>query len=441
MHITIIGAGLGGLSTALSLSLAGHRVTILESSPTLAALGAGVQLTPNATRLFWKWGLESAILSHAVLPASFNIRRDSDDTLLRKVALDGFKERYGGPYLVIHRADITRILFERAEEIGVRVRFGCTVTEYEFDAGAVRLDSSEVVRADLVVASDGIKSLARDQLLAHLGKAEEEEENKWAQKTGWAAYRLTAPVAKLRENPLTQSLAADSNCNCWIGESRSVMTYLMRGAQILNIVLSHPDDVDTSRWTPAQYRHAIALLFGDVSPSLQALLALANPEVQNWPVYQIRRLPAWTAGAGRFVLMGDAAHAMAFYLSMGVSMAIEDADTLTGCLALMEREGKSLLHAMAAFDRVRRGRAEAVKDASLHAGRMLHLGEGELREVRDEAMGRDGVEKRDDVSSIKPAEDAKEEFWKSKVAYGIADQEIRDWCYGYDVQGEVAKAW
>ncbi|KAH6721740.1 putative monooxygenase [Leptodontidium sp. 2 PMI_412] len=425
MEIIIVGAGIGGLSTALSLALAGHAVTVLEASPTLAEIGAGVQLTPNATRSFWKWGLGPDILSHAVLPSSFNIRRDTDDSLLASVSFREFQDRYGAPYLVIHRADIHRILHEHGVKAGVKVRLGCKVVGYDFEGGGVTLESGEVLKADLVIAVDGIKSFARG---AFLGNADE----KWEEKTGWAAYRLMAPVEALKANPLTAHLGQDYNCNCWTGDDRSVMTYLVKNAQMLNIVLSHPDDVDTTGWTSEEYKTEISKTFKDVSPTLQALLVATKPEVQNWPVYQVKSLAKWVSDSGKFVLVGDAAHAMAFYLSMGVSLAVEDAETLTECVALMESRGGGLAHAMGVFERVRKRRSEAVRDASLHAGNMLHVKEGEGKDARDRALACEGVVEGGSKG---------ERFYVEKLSYGIADQEIRDWSYGYDVRKEVGDEW
>ncbi|PVH69267.1 FAD/NAD(P)-binding domain-containing protein [Cadophora sp. DSE1049] len=431
MEILIIGAGIGGLSTALSLALSNpqNTITILESSPTLAALGAGVQLTPNSTRSFWKWGLGPSILAHSIIPSSFNIRRDTDDSLLSSVPFGDFGERYGAPYVVVHRADIHRILHEACVKAGVRVRLGCRVVGYEVEGGGVTLEGGEEVRADLVVACDGIKSLARS---AFLGIGDGDGEGKWEEKTGWAAYRCMAPVDKLKANSLTEHLGRDYNCNCWTGDGRVVMTYLVKEAQMLNVVLSHRDDVDTTGWTSEQFKTEIGKTFKDISPSLQALLSVTNPEVQNWPIYQVKTLPKWTSESGKFVLMGDAAHAMAFYLSMGVSMAVEDAETLTECISLMQTRGGGLSHAMSVFEKVRKKRAEAVRDASLHAGNMLQLSKGDKRDARDRALAVDGL-----IEEI----GERENFYLDKVSYGIGDRNIRDWCYGYDIRKEIEAAW
>ncbi|KAL2072975.1 hypothetical protein VTL71DRAFT_10299 [Oculimacula yallundae] len=438
MEIIIVGAGIGGLSASLALahspSSQPHKITIIESASVLAEIGAGIQLTPNATRCFFKWGLGPSLLAHSVLPATFNVRRDTSDELLSGVPLSTFEEQYSGPYLVVHRADLHRIMHEHAVEKGVKIRLGSRVTTYDFDGGEITLASGEVIKADLIVACDGIKSFARGKFL---GTGAEEVPNQWIEPTGWAAYRLIAPVSKLAENPLTVELSTSHGANCWSGAMRSTMTYLVKDATALNIVLSHPDNVDTSSWTSEQYKAEIRKTFADVSPTVQALLEATNPEVQNWPVYQVKTLPKWVSETGKFVMMGDAAHGMAFYLSMGVSLAVEDGESLAVCIEKMESEGAGsesagLKHAMHIFEYVRKRRAEAVRDASLHAGKMLHLVPGEARDIRDRAMSGDGRSGEDDK---------RERFFVEKTAYGLADGQIRDWCYGYDVRKEVEKEW
>ena len=339
----------------------------------------------------------------------------------------GFEDRYGAPYVVVHRADIHRILHEACVKAGVRIRLGCKVVGYDFEGGGVTLDGGEEMKADLVVACDGIKSFARKEFLGN-----GEGAKGWEEKTRWAAYRCMAPVEKLKKNPLTEHLGRDYNCNCWTGDGRVVMTYLVKEAKMLNVVLSHRDDVDTTGWTSEQFKAEIGNTFKSVSPSLKALLSVTNPEVQNWPIYQIKTLPNWTSRSGKFILMGDAAHAMAFYLSMGVSMAVEDAETLTECISLMRTKGGGLGHAMSVFEKVRRQRAEAVRDASLHAGNMLHLPEGNQSADRDRALAVDGL-----------TSDGRESkrFFLEKVSYGIGDRNIRDWCYGYDIHTEIEAAW
>jgi salicylate hydroxylase len=100
MKITIIGAGIGGLSASLALARNGHSVTIYESAPKLAEVGAGIQMSPNTVKLFLEWGVGPDLLEKAALPQSLYIHNWKDGRVLggTKITPDFEKTLRGAVY-------------------------------------------------------------------------------------------------------------------------------------------------------------------------------------------------------------------------------------------------------------------------------------------------------------------------------------------------------
>ncbi len=164
---------------------------------------------------------------------------------------------------------------------------------------------------------------------------------------------------------------------------------------------------------------------------VQKLLQLALPKIQNYPVYQVPPIPSWVHPAGRFTLVGDSAHAMAFYLSMGVSLGVEDAVSLATVLDLACPatgaedicDFDKLGVALRAFEQARMKRVAVIQNASLHAGNMAHVEAGEKREKLYAALRADGAP---DAGVEDPV------LMTEGITYGLGDQRVRDWCYGHD---------
>lgn len=181
--------------------------------------------------------------------------------------------------------------------------------------------------------------------------------------------------------------------------------------------------------------------------SVQRILDLSTPKIANYPVYSVPSLPSWAHESGRFVLLGDAAHAMAFYMSMGVSIAVEDAAALAAALDLAcppgssfalsnETDARRLKHALHVFETVRKPRAEAVQEASLHGGDSLHTSNEEERRVLYEAIGHSHTDEiwplQNDASKTGNSVRRCKSTGQRLRPGGITDKATRDWCYNHD---------
>ncbi|KAM0744074.1 hypothetical protein ACQRIT_001388 [Beauveria bassiana] len=439
MEIIIVGAGIAGLSLALALarSPGHHRVLVLEAKPALAELGAGLQLTPPATRHLFAWGMRDDLLAASIAPAEMLVRDGRSGAALAAIPTGGMEERYGAPYLVVHRAVLHGLLRRHAIAAGAELRLGSKVVRYDWAAGAVELHDGSRVAADLVIGADGINSFARRQLLG--------DTNGSARPTGLAAVRAMAEVAQIHADPQLASVAdlETFSSHLWIAPGRSVMAYLIKEAKLFNVVLSHPDDIDMSQFTPDEYKAFAQDLVKDFEPRggpdrVRRLVDIALPTMQNFPIHAVPPLPRWTSPSGRFLLVGDAAHAMSFYLSMGVSLAVEDAASLAAVLDLAcpptppppsppppatTTDHDKLQKALRVFEHARKERVHIVQDASLHGGHVLHEEDPAAREMVYAALRADGLQDEGMPEATLATE---------SPTYGLADQRVRDWCFAYD---------
>lgn len=439
LDIIIVGAGLGGLAAAIALTLSGHKVRVFEQAPAFGEVGAGIQVPPNSTRLFLSWGVGKHIEQYTTEPHTINLRRWKDGTLIGTTKLKpDFRHKYHAPYFVLHRADYHAALLARAQELGVNIQGNSEVESYNASSpedsddhlGAVSLTlkNGTTHSADLIIGSDGVKSLARTAILQSHGRAPV-----LPTPTAQSAYRCTIPLRVLASNPSTAWVTETPNQNLWIGPERHCMTYAIGGAQnpnrLFNLVLCHPESRPPDQWPTNidKLKEEVRAVFGGWDPTCSEILdqVLQNSEAKlvKWPVSTIAPLPTWTHKSGRIVILGDAAHAMVPFMSQGAAIAVEDAAAVATALSLIKVRGE-IPKALRVLEEVRKARAEGMQQASWLNGEIWHLYDGPLQEARDEGMGAEdeGIQRR----------------WNSNQ---WSDTTCQTWTYGYDAVSEIEKRW
>ncbi len=299
LNITIIGAGLGGLAAAISVALAGHKVRVLESAKQLAEIGAGLQITPNGANLLRRWGLGDQIDKISAIPKTITVHRYADGEVLAfEDEFDAnLRRKYGEPFLDIHRADLQRLLYGRARELGVEVSLGQKVrsVSHHGDHPEVLLESGESLPCDLVVGADGLWSRCRESLL---GCSDE------PLPTGDLAYRIVLNADDL-DDPELRKWVTNPAVHFWIGPHSHVVGYSVRGGSMYNIVLLCPDNLPKGIAREAGSVDEMRALFENWDPILTRFLDCVK-SVDKWKLMHRPDMERWTNKKSNFVLTGDA---------------------------------------------------------------------------------------------------------------------------------------
>ena len=369
----IAGAGIAGLTAAIALSKAGFRVAIYESAGTLDELGAGLQLTPNATRVLVRLGVLDLVLPFASRPQAVVVLRGSDNTQLVRMPLDGAERRWGAAYLVIHRADLQRALLDAVlNQSGVELTLGAAVVDFTNDGDRLSVGVTHGLaptrdEADLLIGADGLRSHVRDQL--GFGARDQ------AEFAGRVAYRAIVD-ADDAHHPRTQNIILR------LGKEAHLVQYPLRGGSIINLVATIASALPMGgadcEQDEAANRSRLERAFAGWSKEAGSLMS-APVEWRAWPLYH--RPPLSSFSLGRVALVGDAAHPMVPFLAQGAAQAIEDAGAVGRILA----QAQDIPVALSMYSRDRVARAGRVQREALKLGRIYHMS-GPFALARDATM-------------------------------------------------------
>ncbi|GAN07197.1 salicylate hydroxylase [Mucor ambiguus] len=377
LSVIVVGGGLGGLATAIALKRAGHKVTVLEGAKQLSEVGAGIQVPPNTSRILDAWGLLDRFKTKVVWPGNINMRRYSTGEIIGSTPLKPkMIERYGYPYLLIHRADYLQLLYDHSVELGIEVVLGARVDSVDDDAVAVRLSNGSVYTGNMIIGADGIRSNVRAAVIP--------DETILPKKSTNCAYRATVPVDIMRSDPEIAHLMDDLNSNCWIGYRRHIMAYPMRGGELYNLVMSHPGEAAVGKWNEPGNLDEMKYHYRNFDPVIRKVLTHVTGCLK-WTLADLPVLSHWVSPSGRVVLIGDAAHAMLPYLAQGAAQAIEDGATL-GVLFSQIESVDEIPDLLKLYEKIRRPRAEKIQKGALDNGDIWHMPDGDDQIARDKAM-------------------------------------------------------
>ncbi len=367
--ILIAGGGIGGLAAALGLAQKGYRSLVLEQMSALGEIGAGIQIGPNAFHAFDYFGIGDEARAKAVYIDKLVLMDAMLDEQVTALALDEpFRQRFGNPYAVVHRADLHGVLLDAcmASDL-VEIKVNAHVTGFAQDGTSVTaiLADGERNTGAALIGADGLRSNIRSEIVAD-GEP---------RVSGHTTYRSVIETDKMPEE-LRWNAAT-----LWAGPKIHIVHYPLKGWKVFNLVATRDNNAPEAVTGKPVTTDEVHEAFSHVCERARKIIASG----ENWKAWVLcDREPVRNWTQSRVTLLGDAAHPTLQYYAQGACMAMEDAVCLGHCFGAYGEKTES---ALLKYNQMRAARTTRVQISSRLLGEHVFHPEGARADMRNAVMG------------------------------------------------------
>lgn len=317
-RIHIIGAGIGGLTLALGLLRAGHPVKIYEQATKLGEIGAGLSISPNASKGLGYLGMLDFMETNSNAPKTNYVFHGETNEQLVAIDRTSDSERFSGTYYQIHRADFHEELVRRVKSFDPDcIELGCALEALtQLNASAqLSLSDGRKVMVQTLIGADGIRSVTRDAVFRDC-------EPEFTGLMAWRGLISAKDVSDMYSDPVSR---------VWTGAGRTFVSYPIRQSNIVNVVAFAQAPVWAEEgWTTRAEDEELETAFGGWCEPVQALIkSIPKETLFRWGLFARRPLDSFIHG--NVALIGDAAHPMLPWFGQGASSSIEDSVVMTRC--------------------------------------------------------------------------------------------------------------